>query len=80
MFKYIKAVDLVHDGQKRFKCDRCDAGFIGKYNLKLHNEVHLKLHVTAIHEGNKPFKCSICVESFTVDINRSNVIDVVKTL
>ena len=52
-----RSLDLVHDGQKPFKCDRCDAGFMGKYNLNL--------HIKVVHEGNKPFKCSVCVDSFT---------------
>ena len=64
---------------------------MGKYDLKLQIEVQLKRHVTAIHDGNNPFKCSICVERilqgqldklslFTMNIYRSNVIDVVQTL
>ena len=51
-------VATVHEGQKQFKCDICNAKFGHKCNLNKH-----------VHEGKKQFKCDICNAHFGVKQN-----------
>ena len=42
----------VHEGNKPFQCNICDASFVEKRGLNR--------HVASVHEKKKPFQCSIC--------------------
>ena len=44
-------IESVHEGKKKFKCDKCDKAFSQKSNMTK--------HINTVHEGNKPFQCSI---------------------
>ena len=47
----------VHEGNKPFQCNVCNASFTRKQGLKI--------HINSIHEKKEPYKCSICDTSFT---------------
>jgi len=48
-------IDQVHSAERPFKCDKCNARFKDKYNLKVHQR---------IHTGEKPYNCIICNKRF----------------
>ena len=43
------------DDQKKYRCDKCGKGFIDKWRLSDHINVHT---------GEKPHKCKFCSASF----------------
>ena len=46
----------VHEGEKPFKCEKCEATFTKRHTLDL--------HVKSFHDGIKPFMCNICSYCF----------------
>lgn len=52
----IRHVDQSHDGQKAFKCMKCNKEFEQRHQLILH---------IRIHTGEKPFSCDFCGKSFS---------------
>ncbi|KAM3605816.1 uncharacterized protein V6R79_005171 [Siganus canaliculatus] len=51
----IRHVELIHKGQKAFKCLKCRKEFKQRPQLSLH---------VRIHTGEKPFNCHLCSKSF----------------
>ena len=56
MHSLIGHIEAIHEGNKPFKCDICDAEFGHKH--------HLNTHVVTVHEGKKQWKCDICNTAF----------------
>ena len=51
-----KHVQMVHEGQRPYKCEHCDKAFTRKR--------YLTGHVLVVHEGKKPWECDICHQGF----------------
>lgn len=52
----IRHVDQSHEGQKAFKCMKCNKEFEQRHQLILH---------VRIHTGEKPFSCDFCGKTFS---------------
>ena len=50
------STETENDGNKSFKCDRCDKMFTANRNLKR--------HIYIVHEGHKDFQCAVCYQFF----------------
>ena len=51
-----KHIAVVHDGIRKYRCEKCDKAFSQLGNLKK--------HISCVHEGMKKFRCHICDKSF----------------
>ena len=62
-------INLVHNGQKDYKCDSCGKAFSRANSLKI--------HIISVHNGQKDYKCESCGKSFPQGGNLKNHINAV---
>ena len=56
-------VSVVHEKEKKLKCDRCDSK--QKFARKRDLNRHIKIAHELFHEANRPYKCEKCDAEFT---------------
>uniref|UniRef100_A0A671LIJ5 C2H2-type domain-containing protein n=1 Tax=Sinocyclocheilus anshuiensis TaxID=1608454 RepID=A0A671LIJ5_9TELE len=60
-FTHLKRHEMIHSGEKLYKCSHCDKRFSQSSSLKTHER---------IHTGEKPYHCTECGKCFN---NSSNL-------